>query len=37
LRAITEKISSRGGTINLAFLDLKVAFDRVPRVEIGTH
>jgi hypothetical protein len=32
LRAINEKITSRGGTINLAFLYLKSAFDRVPRV-----
>jgi hypothetical protein len=30
LRAINEKITSRGGTINLDFLDLKAAFDRVP-------
>ena len=34
MRAINEKITSRGGTINLALLDLKAAFDRVPRVEI---
>ena len=34
LRAINEKIASRGRTINLAFLDLKAAFDSVPRVEI---
>ena len=33
LRVINEKIT-RGGTINLAVLDLKAAFDRVPRVEI---
>ena len=34
MRAINEKIASRGRTINLAFLDLKAAFDRVPRVNI---
>jgi len=32
LRAINEKITSRGGTINS--LDLKATFERVPRVEI---
>jgi len=31
LRAIDEKITSRGGTKILAFLDLKAAFDRVPK------
>ena len=34
LRAINEKRTSRGRTLNLAFLDLKSAFHRVPRIEI---